>query len=134
VRFYVATLSAERSGWLAGLSDEVVARALSVLHERPSYAWTLDQLAKEVATSRSVLADRFTTLVGVPPMQYLTQWRMQLAAELLTTTSASLGEIAARVGYGSETALSRAFKRQVGVSPARWRDGARAAARVAASD
>jgi AraC-like DNA-binding protein len=74
------------------------------------------------------LADRFNALVGVPPMQYLMQWPMQLAAELLTTTNAGLSEIAARVGYGSETALSRAFKRQVGVSPARWREGARAAA------
>jgi AraC-like DNA-binding protein len=128
VRLYTATLSVE-SNWLAGLSDDVVASALSVLHERPSYAWTLEQLAKQVATSRSVLANRFTTLVGVPPMQYLAQWRIQLAAELLTTTSASLGEIAERVGYGSETALSRAFKRHVGVSPARWREGARSAAR-----
>jgi AraC-like DNA-binding protein len=126
VRFYVATLSAGRSGWLAGLSDDLVARALSLLHERPSYDWSLDQLAKDIASSRSVLAERFTTLVGVPPMQYLTQWRMQLAAELLTTTSASLSEIAGRVGYGSETALSRAFKRQVGVAPARWREGLRA--------
>jgi AraC-like DNA-binding protein len=127
LRFYAATLSAQGNSWLAGLSDDVVARALSLLHERPSYAWTVEQLAKGVATSRSVLADRFTTLVGVPPMQYLTQWRVQLAAELLTTTSASLGEIAERVGYGSETALSRAFKRHVGVPPARWREGARVA-------
>jgi AraC-like DNA-binding protein len=133
VRSYVGALSAGASGWLAGLSDEVVARALSILHERPSEPWTLEQLAKEVKSSRSVVADRFTMLVGVPPMQYLTQWRMQLAAELLTT-SASLAEIAARVGYGSETALSHAFKRQVGVSPARWREGARSAARVTASD
>lgn len=134
VRSYADTFASERSGWFAGLSDELVARALSMLHERPSHTWTLEQLAKEVATSRSVLADRFNRLVGIPPMQYLMQWRMQLAGELLTVTGATLGEIATRVGYGSEAALSRAFKRQVGVAPARWREGERASAPSAESD
>jgi len=125
VRQYLTKLPSGRTGWLAGLSDECVGRALSLLHERPAHAWTVDLLAKEIATSRSVLADRFAALVGMPPMQYLAQWRMQLAAELLSTTSAGLGEIAQRVGYGSEAALSRAFKRLVGVAPARWREGSR---------
>jgi AraC-like DNA-binding protein len=125
VRRYVATVPPERTGWLAGLSDELVGKALSTLHERPAEDWSLDGLAKDVATSRSVLAERFATLVGMPPMQYLTQWRMQLASELLTSTQATLAEIAERVGYGSEAAFSRAFKRLVGVSPAHWREGRR---------
>jgi AraC-like DNA-binding protein len=125
VRRYVAAAPAQ-SGWLAGVSDELVGRALSSLHARPRHPWTLEDLAKEVGASRSVLADRFTSLVGMPPMQYLAQWRMQLASELLSGTGASLAEISRRVGYGSEAALSRAFKRIVGVSPAHWRKGNRA--------
>jgi AraC-like DNA-binding protein len=103
-----------------------VGRSLSLLHARPRHSWTLEDLAKEVGASRSVLADRFASLVGMPPMQYLAQWRMQLTSELLSGTGASLAEISQRVGYGSEAALSRAFKRIVGVSPAHWREGVRA--------
>jgi AraC-like DNA-binding protein len=120
MRRYVAT-TPELAGWLSGIADAIVGRALSSLHARPRHPWTLESLAKEVGASRSVLADRFAALVGVPPMQYLAQWRMQLTAELLSGTGASLAEIASRVGYGSEAALSRAFKRIVGVSPVRWR-------------
>jgi AraC-like DNA-binding protein len=83
--------------------------------------WTLARLSKEVGTSRSVLAERFTRLLGMPPMHYLARWRMQMAANLLRTTSAGLADIAERVGYGSEAALSRAFKRSLGVAPAYYR-------------
>jgi AraC-like DNA-binding protein len=121
VRRYLASLGPQETGWLAGLRDDGIGRALAALHHRPTRAWDLDGLAREVGMSRSVLAERFTHLVGVPPMQYLARWRMQLAANLLSTTSAGLAEIAARVGYGSEAALSRAYKRWIGVAPADWR-------------
>jgi AraC-like DNA-binding protein len=123
VRRYVAALPNEDAGWLSGLRDESVGRALQKLHERPAHQWSLEELAKETGMSRSMLAERFAHFVGVPPIQYLTQWRMQLAASLLRTTSATLAEIADRVGYGSEAALSRAFKRGVGVAPAAYRRG-----------
>ena len=112
---------ASRPGWFAGLEDAIVGPALNNLHQRPTTVWTLARLAKEVGTSRSVLAARFTRLVGMPPMQYLARWRMQMAATLLRTTPAGLAEIAERVGYGSEAALSRAFKRSLGVAPAYYR-------------
>jgi AraC-like DNA-binding protein len=121
VRRHLEQLPAEHTGWLAGLRDEGTGRALAHLHERPAHDWSLDELARECGISRSVLAERFTHVVGQPPMQYLARWRMQLAAQLLATTSLGLGEIADRVGYGSETALSRAYKRWVGIAPAEWR-------------
>ncbi|HVJ14213.1 MAG TPA: AraC family transcriptional regulator [Polyangiaceae bacterium] len=124
VRHYVEVVAPGRTGWLAGLRDDVVGRALAELHDRPAHDWSLEALAREIGVSRSVLAERFAELVGIPPMQYLAQWRMQLTAGLLSGT-ASLAEIAAQVGYGSETALSRAFKRLVGVAPALWRQGQR---------
>jgi AraC-like DNA-binding protein len=114
-------VAAGRTGWFAGLEDAIVGPALNNLHQRPTTIWTLARLAKEVGTSRSVLAERFTRLVGMPPMQYLARWRMQMAATLLRTTTAGLAEIAERVGYGSEAALSRAFKRSLGVAPAYYR-------------
>src|SRR5207237_2939172 len=127
VRRHLATLPPEQRGWLSGLRDEQIGRALGKLHTRPAHPWTLEELAGEVGMSRSVLAERFTHFVGVPPMQYLAQWRMQLAATLLSSTSMGLAEIAERIGYGSETALSRAYKRWVGVAPADWRRGKRSA-------
>lgn len=127
VRKYVADLPRDTTGWLAGLRDEVIGRALGVLHDRPAHAWTLEDLASEVGLSRSMLAERFHHFVGVPPMQYLTRWRMQLAAGLLSNGSAPLIDIATRVGYGSEAAFSRAFKRWVGVAPSAWRAGERGA-------
>jgi AraC-like DNA-binding protein len=125
VRSYCATLPSETKGWLAGLRDEVIGRTLSVLHDRPAEPWTLEDLAKEVGLSRSMLAERFHGYVGTPPMQYLARWRMQLAASLLSGTNQTLSQVADRVGYGSEAAFSRAFKRLVGVAPSGWRDGAR---------
>jgi AraC-like DNA-binding protein len=125
VRRHIASLPPENVGWLAGLRDPCVGRVLGKLHERPAHAWSLEELAREVGVSRSVLAERFTHLVGMPPMQYLAQWRMQLASSLLSSTNDSLAMIAERVGYGSEAALSRAFKRCVGLAPAEWRRGRR---------
>jgi AraC-like DNA-binding protein len=127
VRHYVSMLPPDGVGWLSGLRDEQVGRLLEKLHERPAHPWTLDELAKEVGMSRSVVAERFAHFVGVPPIQYLTQWRMQLAASLLSSTRYVLAEIADKVGYGSEAAFSRAFKRWVGVAPAAYRQGAAAA-------
>ncbi|MCE9579813.1 MAG: AraC family transcriptional regulator [Deltaproteobacteria bacterium] len=127
VRRHLAQLPPEQVGWLAGLRDDAVGRALGKLHQRPAHAWSLDELAREVGVARSVLAERFAHFVGIPPMQYLTRWRMQLAASLMTTTALGLAEIAADVGYGSERALSRAYKRWVGVAPAEWKRGQRGA-------
>jgi len=124
VRQYVAGLEPGRTGWLSGLRDELVGRALALLHAKPAHDWTLDGLSRDVGASRSALAERFAALVEVPPMQYLAQWRMQLAASMLTGP-ATLAQIAGEVGYGSEAAFSRAFKKIVGVAPAGWRARAR---------
>ncbi len=121
VRRYAATLPADTVGWFAGLRDQQVGRALQKMHERPAHAWSLAELAKQVGMSRSMLAERFAHFVGVPPMQYLAEWRIQLAAVLLRTSQMNLTEIAERVGYGSESALSRAFKRCTGVAPTAYR-------------
>jgi AraC-like DNA-binding protein len=120
VRSYVESLPDARTGWLAGLRDPFVGRALSALHGRPARAWTLEALAREVGLSRSALAERFTAFVGQPPMQYLASWRMQLAANHLRA-GLGIGEVAERVGYESEAAFSRAFKKIVGVPPGHWR-------------
>jgi AraC-like DNA-binding protein len=122
VRRYVESLPEERKGWLAGLRDRYVGRALNLLHEEPARAWTLDQLAKEVGLSRSSFADRFTAFVGIPPMQYLQKWRLQMAASKLSEGVANIATIAAEIGYESEAAFSRAFKKTLGVPPAEWRN------------
>lgn len=121
VRRWLSELPADEVGWVAGLRDGLVSRALEQLHAEPARDWTLATLGKAVGASRSVLAERFTHFVGVPPMQYLAQWRVQVAASMLRSSRASLAEIAEQVGYGSEGALSRAFKRAVGVPPATYR-------------
>jgi AraC-like DNA-binding protein len=121
VRNYVETLPEDSHGWLAGLRDRHVGRALSLLHESPTRDWTLDQLAKDVGVSRSLLAERFTNFVGTPPMQYLQKWRLQMAASRLSEGVANIATIAAEIGYESEAAFSRAFKKAVGVPPAEWR-------------
>lgn len=123
VRRYLDSLPAGHGGWLAGLRDPIVGRALAVLHGRPGHGWTLEQLADDVGTSRSTLADRFTQFVGQPPMRYLAQWRIQLAARLLVDGTAKISAVALHVGYDSESAFSRAFKRMVGMAPAAWRQG-----------
>jgi AraC-like DNA-binding protein len=121
VRRYLAGLPAEQTGWLAGLRDRTVGRALARLHERPGDDWTLETLAKEVSLSRSALAERFAHFVGDPPMQYLARWRMQLAARLLADGHAKVATVALQVGYESEAAFSRAFKKASGIPPAAWR-------------
>lgn len=123
LRRHLETLDGERSGWLAGLRDPLVGAALACLHARPAHDWSLASLAREVAASRSVLAERFTQVVGIPVMQYLGQWRLQLAADLLLRGTASVGSVGRQVGYESEAAFSRAFKRAMGESPAQWRTG-----------
>jgi len=121
VRRYVEEIPSQHSGWLAGLRDAVVGPALTCLHERPTHPWTLQELAREIASSRTVLVERFSNLVGVPPMLYLTRWRLQLAAEQLSRGTAKVAAVGAQVGYESEAAFSRAFKRETGLSPAAWR-------------
>lgn len=121
VRRYIQTLPPEQTGWLAGLRDPAIGKALSLLHESPARDWTIEDLAREVGHSRSVLAERFVDLVGLPPIQYLAKWRMQLAAGMLSAGTATMATIAQTVGYGSEAAFSRAFKKLVGVPPSPWR-------------
>lgn len=121
VRRYLEALPPERSGWLAGLRDPFVGKALSLMHGGPAQDWTIEELAKQVGLSRSLLAERFTDLVGIPPMQYLAKWRMQVASELLTGGSTNVATVAIEIGYASEAAFSRAFKKIVGVSPSVWR-------------
>jgi AraC-like DNA-binding protein len=121
VRHYLEGLPADRRGWLAGLRDPVVGRALALLHTHLARPWTAEELARDVAASRSAFADRFTALIGVPPMRYLASWRMQVAAERLRDTQRSVAQIAADVGYESEIAFARAFRREHSVSPAQWR-------------
>jgi AraC-like DNA-binding protein len=121
VRRHLATLPADQRGWLSGLRDPVVGRALALLHERPAHPWTLDELARGAGASRSVLAERFTHFVDDPPMQYLARWRMQIAARLLAESTRKVASVAREVGYDSEAAFSRAFKKAAGVPPATWR-------------
>jgi len=121
LRLYVNGQSAGRAGWLAGVGDRVVGAALTQLHMRPAHAWTLDALARAAGTSRSVLAERFQQLIGSAPMEHLTQWRMLLAANLLSRSSAPLARIAEDVGYQTDTAFIRAFRREYGIPPAAWR-------------
>lgn len=127
LRRYLEDLPPEHTGWLAGLRDELVGRVLALLHDRPGHPWTLDELAREAQSSRSNVARRFTELVGQPPMQYLTEWRMQVAASLLLRSGAKVAAVGATVGYDSEAAFSRAFKKATGIAPGAWRDERRSA-------
>jgi AraC-like DNA-binding protein len=121
LRLYMNEQGEGRTGWLAGVGDRIVGAALNALHQQPARAWTLEELARVSATSRSVLAERFQLLVGTSPMQYLTQWRMLLAANLLSHSRAPLSRIAEDVGYQTDSAFSRAFRREYGAPPATWR-------------
>jgi AraC-like DNA-binding protein len=121
VRRYTEDLPEGQTGWLAGLREPYVARALVLLHSAVTRRWTVDDLGREVGLSRSALTDRFIRLIGVPPMHYLANWRMQVATQKLRNTSASLAQIAETVGYDSEAAFSRAFKKAFGAAPATWR-------------
>jgi AraC-like DNA-binding protein len=121
VRRYVEALPEDCGGWLAGLRDPIVSRALALMHRDVARAWSVDELAREVGTSRSVLAERFSRTIGAAPMRYLAGWRMQLAAQELRGSGAPLARIAERAGYESEAAFSRAFKKAFGAPPATWR-------------
>lgn len=121
LRRYAQSNSPDLKGWLAGLQEPYVGRALALLHGEPTRGWTVEQLAREVALSRSALAERFVATIGLPPMQYLMQWRLTLAAQTLRAGSESVARIAERSGYDSEAAFTRAFKREFGVPPTVWR-------------
>jgi AraC-like DNA-binding protein len=121
VRRYAETLPDDQTGWFAGLRDPYVARALALLHRDIALRWTVDDLGREVGLSRSALADRFIRLIGVPPMHYLANWRMQVATQKLRNSTVSLAQVAEIVGYDSEAAFSRAFKKAFGTAPATWR-------------
>ena len=117
LRSWIETDPAAQTGWLGALQDRQVGRAMSLIHRDPARAWTVGSLARELAMSRSALAARFTELAGEPVMHYVTRWRMQLALDMLHDEGASVAQLASRLGYKSEAAFSRAFKRVVGVSP-----------------
>lgn len=121
LRGYIESMPANDPGWLSGLRDPQVGRCLALMHAEPARAWTIEALAQEIHTSRSVLAERFAEMVGVPPIQYLTRWRMVLAAGFLRNQWGTLARIAKDVGYESEAAFNRAFKREYGISPGLWR-------------
>ena len=121
VRGHIESLPVNATGWLAALRDPSLARALSALHARPAHPWNAEELANEAFLSRSAFAERFTSTVGLPPMSYLTQWRMLLAGQRLRESSETIAQIAATVGYESESTFSRAFTREMGVAPGFWR-------------
>jgi len=121
IRRHLESLPADRTNWLSGLRDPYVGRALTALHADPARDWTLEALAAEAALSRSAFAERFNEYVGHPPMQYLANWRMQLATSYLRNGTESIASVANRVGYDSEAAFSRAFKKAVGTPPSEWR-------------
>ncbi len=127
MRRYATTLAPGQKGWLAALRDPHVGRALALLHAQPARDWTVDELAREAALSRSALGKRFAELIGEPPMQYLMRWRLALAARALRTGPDPVGRIAERCGYESEAAFNRAFKREFGIPPAAWRRNEEAA-------
>lgn len=122
LRRYIANLPEQQTGWLAGTRDPVVGKSLGLLHSRIAHPWTIADLADEVGISRSTLVERFTRYLSEPPMAYLTRWRLELAARSLERTSRGVSEIAADVGYESEAAFNRAFKRAFGQPPGRYRN------------
>ena len=121
VRRYVDALPEDSRGWLAGVRDRFVGRALTLMHEAPAAAWTIDELSRRVGLSRSALHERFADMIGQAPMQYLANWRMQVGAALLRDTASTVASVAQEVGYRSEAAFTRAFKRLVGKPPSLWR-------------
>lgn len=122
MRQYLDTLPVHETGWLSGLRDPAIGKVLVMLHQHPAYPWTLNELARRASMSRAALAARFTHLVRHAPMQYLTLWRMQIAARLLADGSPKVATVGRAIGYESEAAFSRAFKKAVGLSPAAWRN------------
>jgi AraC-like DNA-binding protein len=121
VRKYIRGLPEDARGWFSALRDPQIGAGITLMHDRPAEAWTVEALARAVGMSRSMFAERFVELIGVPPMHYLSKWRLQLAASLLTRTAISISAVAAEVGYESETAFNRMFKKVMGIPPAAWR-------------
>ena len=121
LRRYINALPPGQTGWLAGARDPFIGQALALLHKEPAHPWTVEDLARRVGLSRTRFADRFRHFLGEPPMAYLARWRVKLGAELLRSTEDSVAEVAAAVGYGSEAAFNRAFKRELDCPPAQWR-------------
>ena len=121
LRRYMEQLPPERTGWLAGARDPVVGNILALLHRKPCHPWTLAELAAKAGASRSVIAERFARFLGEPPLTYLARWRLQLAARFLQTTQKTILQLALDVGYESEAAFNRAFKREFGLPPAKYR-------------
>lgn len=121
LRRYISTLPPDQIGWLAGARDPFIGQALALLHKTPAYPWTISDLAKHVGLSRTRFAERFRHFLGEPPMAYLARWRVRLGAEILQSTEDSVAEVAATVGYGSEAAFNRAFKRELHCPPAQFR-------------
>jgi len=130
LRHHIDTLPEDAQGWLSGLRDERIGRVLALIHADPEADWTLETLAKSSGMSRSTLAERFLTFTGETPLRYLARWRMQIASRLLQSSGVSMGQIAEQVGYSSEAAFKRAFKKLVGETPGSWR---RSRANVTAS-
>jgi AraC-like DNA-binding protein len=128
VRRYAGRLPANATGWFAALNDPLVGRALQFVHADPTRRWTVDDLAREAGSSRSVLAERFNEVLGQAPIEYVTSLRMQLASERIRNSADSFAAIAADVGYGSLPAFNRAFKRVTGMTPGQLREGAASAA------
>jgi AraC-like DNA-binding protein len=134
LREYMHRLGPTEGGWLVAMKDAHVGKALRLLHANPRHAWTVEDLAREVAVSRSVLAQRFKELVGEAPMRYLAHWRMQLAKQMIREGARNVQDVASRVGYESEAAFNRAFKRATGSPPAAWRRGAAATTHASSTD
>lgn len=121
LRRYITGLPPDQTGWLAGVRDPIIGQALALLHKEPAQPWTVSNLARHIGLSRTRLADRFRHFLEVSPMAYLTKWRLKLAAEILQSTEDSVADVAAAVGYGSEAAFNRAFKREFDCPPAQFR-------------
>ena len=130
VRHYVRSLPDGQTGWLAGLRDQAVARVLTLMHGNLAHDWSVEELGREAGMSRSGLADRFARVIGMAPMHYLTDWRLQVAAQKLRDTGDPLVSIAEQVGYESEAAFSRAFRKKFGTAPATWRRAGKTASPV----
>jgi AraC-like DNA-binding protein len=122
VRQYSVTYTNQDAGWLKGFANPQIGRAVAAIHHNIGSPWSAESLAREVSMSRSAFVDRFTALIGIPPIRYLTVWRLQAAKLSLRETRKTIAQLAQEVGYGSDEAFSRAFKREFGLSPARWRD------------
>jgi AraC-like DNA-binding protein len=133
LRAYIGMLPPQQTGWLAGARDFEVGKTLALMHRNPAHQWTLASLAKEAGISRSVLAERFRHYLNEPPMAYLTRWRLQLGAQMLSSTNYSVAQIAEEVGYESEAAFNRAFKREFTLPPARFRSQLRSTSAKQAS-